>query len=155
MEGVKLKLGLQTAMFISGAGNLYMQDTKPWELKQSAPDRAATIVNTMASLVRLLAAVLEPFMPGFTDKVRELASPLLLSLSLSPSSSQPPLFCAPNAPAAEPHSLPPSPPSLSLPLSLCRCATSSTCPTWTSPLASSLALPASQQPVQLACLAMS
>ena len=69
MEGVRLKAGLQTAMLISAAGNAYMQDTKPWELAKSAPARCATIVNTIVSLVRLLSAVLEPFMPGFTDKV--------------------------------------------------------------------------------------
>jgi len=69
MEAVKLKLGLQTTMLVSAAGNLYMQDTKPWELAKSDPPRCATIVNTIASLVRTLATLMEPFMPGFTEKV--------------------------------------------------------------------------------------
>ena len=69
MEGVKLKAGIQTAMLISAAGNLYMQDTKPWELAKTNLPRCAAIVHTIVSLVRQLSAVLEPFMPGFTDKV--------------------------------------------------------------------------------------
>lgn len=70
MGAVRIKLGLKIAMEISSAGNVYMQDCKPWELKTSAPGRCALVINTIASLIRIVAAVLEPFMPGFADKVR-------------------------------------------------------------------------------------
>jgi methionyl-tRNA synthetase len=38
-------------------------------VKGGATDRAATVITLVASLIRLLAAVAEPFMPGFADKV--------------------------------------------------------------------------------------
>jgi hypothetical protein len=69
MDAVKLKAGLQTVMELSSEGNRYMQETKPWELKASDPARCASVLHTIARIVRLLAAVAEPFMPGFTDKV--------------------------------------------------------------------------------------
>lgn len=70
MGEVKLKAGLKLVMEMSTTANQYMQDTKPWELKVNAPDRCATVINVACSLVRLVAACMEPFMPGFTDKVR-------------------------------------------------------------------------------------
>lgn len=73
MTEVKLKAGLRIAMEISTAGNVYMQDCKAWELKASDPARCATVVAVMSSVVRTVSAVMEPFMPGFTDKVRYVA----------------------------------------------------------------------------------
>ena len=35
-------------MEVSAAGNGYMQDTKPWELKTASPDRCATVVALAA-----------------------------------------------------------------------------------------------------------
>ena len=71
MGAVHLKAGLRLVMEMSAEGNRYMQDTKPWDLlKAGAADRCATVITLVASLIRLLANVAEPFMPGFTDKVR-------------------------------------------------------------------------------------
>ena len=47
----------------------FVQDTKPWDLKNTAPEQCSTVMNLMAHFVRLLANTAEPFMPGFTDKV--------------------------------------------------------------------------------------
>jgi methionyl-tRNA synthetase len=70
MTAVHLKAGLKLVMELSSEGNKFMQDTKPWDLmKGGAQERCATVITLVASLVRILAAVAEPFMPGFTDKV--------------------------------------------------------------------------------------
>ncbi|GBG92400.1 hypothetical protein CBR_g55333 [Chara braunii] len=69
MEKVKLKAGLKLAMTISGDGNQYNQDSKFWELYKKNPERCATVIATAAGLVRLLATLMEPFMPTFSATV--------------------------------------------------------------------------------------
>jgi methionyl-tRNA synthetase len=70
MGEVKLKAGLRLAMELSSIGNAYMQHQEPWALaKVGKIDRCATVIALAASIVRTVAACMEPFMPGFTDKV--------------------------------------------------------------------------------------
>lgn len=70
MSAVHLKQGLRIVMEMSAEGNRYMQDTKPWDiLKSGATERCATVITLVVSLIRVLANVAEPFIPGFTDKV--------------------------------------------------------------------------------------
>lgn len=69
MDKVHLKGGLQVVMAISSQANKYLQDTAPWELKKTNPERCATVISLASSLIRLIATIMEPFMPGFTDKV--------------------------------------------------------------------------------------
>eukprot|EP00271_Cylindrocystis_brebissonii_P015479 TRINITY_DN38386_c0_g1_i1.p1 TRINITY_DN38386_c0_g1~~TRINITY_DN38386_c0_g1_i1.p1 ORF type:complete len:1047 (-),score=186.67 TRINITY_DN38386_c0_g1_i1:369-3509(-) len=79
MEKVKLKAGLKLAMHVSSLGNSYLQDSLFWKLYKENPPRCAIVLRTAAGLVHLLATLLEPFMPSFTDKV-------LAQLNLPPSS---------------------------------------------------------------------
>ena len=70
MGEVKLKAGLRLAMELSSVGNAFMQHQEPWALaKVGKIDRCATVIALAASVVRTVAACIEPFMPGFTDKV--------------------------------------------------------------------------------------
>jgi len=69
MDQRNLRDALFTARSISAEGNTYLQDTEPWKVKGSDPARCATICAKAVSLARLVATVLEPFMPAFTDKV--------------------------------------------------------------------------------------
>lgn len=71
MEQVKLKEALKTAMAFSSRCNLYMQEQKPWEQAKSNRDRCSQIVFTAITALRLLCAILEPFMPSFSAKVYE------------------------------------------------------------------------------------
>lgn len=68
MEKMQLRDGLFQAMRMSAAGNAYLEAAMPWTFKSNKP-RQAVICATAMSVVRLLQAVLEPFMPGFADKV--------------------------------------------------------------------------------------
>jgi len=56
-------------MDIAMVANKYMQDAAPWALKATDPDRCATVITIVVAAIRLIGALAEPFMPGFTDKV--------------------------------------------------------------------------------------
>lgn len=71
MEQVKLKETLKTCMAYSSLCNTYIQENKPWELAKTDPTRCAQVVNTGIQALRLLCAMLEPFMPSFSAKVYE------------------------------------------------------------------------------------
>lgn len=84
MSAVKLKAGLRGMMEVSTVANGYMQDCKPWEVKASEPARCAAVIGVAVALVRLLSALAEPFMPGFTDKVSCSCPSSILVTSPSP-----------------------------------------------------------------------
>lgn len=45
------------------------QDSKFWKLFKEDPPRCAVVLRTSVGLVHLLATLLEPFMPSFSQKV--------------------------------------------------------------------------------------
>jgi methionyl-tRNA synthetase len=69
MEEIKLKSALKTAMDISMIGNKYMQDTEFWGLEKKNPARLVTVINVAVNLLRLVALLVEPFMPSLSAKV--------------------------------------------------------------------------------------
>ncbi|CAI9117662.1 OLC1v1019103C2 [Oldenlandia corymbosa var. corymbosa] len=86
MEKVKLKQGLKIAMSISTLGNGYLQESEFWRLYNEDRATCSIVMRTSAGLVYLLASLLEPFMPSFSNEVRkQLNLPLEKSLSLSES----------------------------------------------------------------------
>lgn len=71
MEHIWIKDGLKHVMEVSSLGNKYMQDTAPWNvLKTGDKQRAGDIMCFIANIIALLAAIAEPFIPGFSRKVR-------------------------------------------------------------------------------------
>jgi methionyl-tRNA synthetase len=77
MEKVKLKQGLKCAMAISSDGNAYLQESQFWKLYKEDSAACAIVMKTSLGLVYLLACLLEPFMPSFSEEV-------LRQLNLSP-----------------------------------------------------------------------
>lgn len=69
MEDCQLKNGLKIVMDISRLGNQYLQDREPWALLKTNKPLSESVVHVAVELVRLLAAIVEPFMPGFSDKI--------------------------------------------------------------------------------------
>ncbi len=69
MEDIKLKDALKTTMEISRLGNQYLQEQQPWVLIKDNKPRCGTVVAVGVNLVKLLATLLEPFLPHFTEKV--------------------------------------------------------------------------------------
>ncbi|CAL4938253.1 unnamed protein product [Urochloa decumbens] len=80
MEKVKLKQGLKIAMAISSDGNAYLQESQFWKLYKEDSAACAIVMKTSVGLVYLLACLLEPFMPSFSEEV-------LRQLNLSPEES--------------------------------------------------------------------
>ena len=70
MDGMRMREALQGAMAVSRLGNGFMQDTKPWVLIKEDAAAAGTAIASLLGVVRLLAVVLRPFMPGFSDRLR-------------------------------------------------------------------------------------
>jgi methionine--tRNA ligase beta chain len=71
MERVALKDGLRFVMAVSELGNGYLQAEQPWVLIKSDPARCGSVIAIATNLVRLLVSLCDPFMPSFSDKVRE------------------------------------------------------------------------------------
>jgi methionyl-tRNA synthetase len=56
-------------MGISRLGNKYFQDHKPWDLAKNDKSRCATVIGVAANLTKLLAAILEPYIPATSVKI--------------------------------------------------------------------------------------
>jgi len=69
LDGVHIKDGLKIAMGISRLGNKYFQDHKPWDLAKNDKSRCATVIGVAANLTKLLAAILEPYIPATSVKI--------------------------------------------------------------------------------------
>lgn len=82
MEKVSIKKGLKIAMAVSSLGNQYLQDSAFWKLYKEDKEKCAIVMKTATGLVLLLAILLEPFMPSFSQKVLEQMNLPLPSLSL-------------------------------------------------------------------------
>ncbi|KAL5702571.1 methionine--tRNA ligase [Ranunculus cassubicifolius] len=77
MEKVKLKKGLELAMEISAEGNAYITENEIWKLYKDDLATCSIVIRTSVGIVSILATLLEPFMPSFSDKV-------LKQLNISP-----------------------------------------------------------------------
>jgi methionyl-tRNA synthetase len=69
MTAVKIRSALRIVLELASEGNKYMQDVKAWELKKTDLERCLDCLSVMISAIHVLAAIAEPFMPGFSDKV--------------------------------------------------------------------------------------
>lgn len=69
MERLRLKDGLHACMDVSRVGNVYLQEMKYWELFKKDEQRCAVVVSFALQIVRCLAALVEPFMPGLTRRI--------------------------------------------------------------------------------------
>lgn len=63
MDGAKLKDGLKTVMELSSLCNKFMTDS--WTPKIDAT-RKLVIVTILTNVIRVLATLFEPFLPGFS-----------------------------------------------------------------------------------------
>jgi len=91
LDEVKIKEGLRIAVIeIGSLGNGYLQEQKAWELLKTDKERCGTVMALAANLAALLGAILEPYMPSFTEKlfkqlnINHLLIPDTFSLDLVP-----------------------------------------------------------------------
>ncbi|KAG1675465.1 hypothetical protein FOA52_001764 [Chlamydomonas sp. UWO 241] len=76
MEKIKIRDGIKIVMAISAEGNRFLQETAPWTVVKTDKDKCASLVTAAVGLVRLLAALMQPYMPALSAKLRaQLALP--------------------------------------------------------------------------------
>jgi methionyl-tRNA synthetase len=88
-------LALETIWRVVGEANRYVDEQAPWALRRSDPARMATVLYTLAEVLRHLAILMQPFVPaaaaGLLDQLAvpddsrrfaDLASPLPAGRSL-------------------------------------------------------------------------
>lgn len=49
--------------------NRYVEETAPWKLAKTDPDRLATVLYTLAETERLVAIAIQPFMPDTAQRM--------------------------------------------------------------------------------------
>ena len=65
------KAAIGEVMRLAGEANKYLSDTAPWKLKNTDPDRMATVLHTGLQVVDDLKALITPFLPSSAQKVHE------------------------------------------------------------------------------------
>ena len=71
MEQVRIRESLGIAMSIASSGNKYLQDTEPFKIIKEDRDRCSTILNITLNALRIVLAIVEPFIPSFSAKIYE------------------------------------------------------------------------------------
>ncbi|KAJ7678877.1 tRNA synthetases class I (M)-domain-containing protein [Mycena polygramma] len=70
MEAVKIRLGLQTVMLISGHGNTYLQGSGLNKaLMTENPVRCAQVLSRAVNLIYVLSTLIYPFMPATSEAI--------------------------------------------------------------------------------------
>ncbi|MGH3273674.1 MAG: class I tRNA ligase family protein, partial [Streptosporangiaceae bacterium] len=65
----RFKAGITEAMRTIGEANKYLSDQAPWKLRESDPERMATIMHVALQLVSDGKTLLTPFLPESSQKV--------------------------------------------------------------------------------------
>ncbi len=63
------KAAIGEAMSVVGAANKYLSDTEPWKLKNSDPERMASVLHVALQVVDDAKTLLTPFLPSSSTKV--------------------------------------------------------------------------------------
>lgn len=63
---------LREAMNIARIGNRYLQETEPWKVANTDPERVKTILNVALQLCANIAVAFEPFLPFMSEKLRNM-----------------------------------------------------------------------------------
>ena len=63
---------LKEAMNIARIGNRYLQETEPWKVAKTDPERVKTILNVAIAICANIAIAFEPFLPFMSEKLRNM-----------------------------------------------------------------------------------
>jgi methionyl-tRNA synthetase len=79
-EGAEYKSVVERVHALGNLGNKYYQDSKPWELVKTEPDKAAAVMVTCVNLIKAIAVFLKPIIPEICGSVeRQLGAQLAWS----------------------------------------------------------------------------
>ena len=68
-EDAKLQSAANTLISIARVGNQYLNEKEPWKLVKTDREKAATILNVTAQVVKAIAVVSAPFMPATAEQL--------------------------------------------------------------------------------------
>lgn len=74
LETFHFREALRQAMEIARIGNRYLQETEPWKVIKTDPERAGAILNVALQICGNLAVAFEPFLPFMAAKLRTMLS---------------------------------------------------------------------------------
>jgi methionyl-tRNA synthetase len=66
------KAAIAEAMTVVSAANKYLSDMEPWKLKNTDPDRMASVLHVTLQVVDDAKTLLTPFLPGSSTRVHEM-----------------------------------------------------------------------------------
>ena len=71
LDGFYIQAATRRIIELAREGNKYLNEKKPWKTIKSDPQSAAVALYIAAQIVKVLAVVLEPFMPLAAEKIRK------------------------------------------------------------------------------------
>ena len=72
LDRSRQKAAIGAAMGVVGAANKYLSDMEPWKLKNSDPERMASVLHVALQVVDDAKTLLTPFLPSSSQKVHDL-----------------------------------------------------------------------------------
>lgn len=69
IDELKLNKGIAEVWRLIGAGNKYIDETTPWVLAKNDPERLATVIYSLFEVLRYVAVLIAPIMPGTAQEI--------------------------------------------------------------------------------------
>lgn len=69
LDGFHFRDAQREAMNMARTGNKYLQETEPWKMWKTDPERVATVLHTSLQIVANIAIAFEPFLPFMSEKL--------------------------------------------------------------------------------------
>lgn len=70
-ESNRMKDSLRTVMVVAILGNKYINESEPWKMIKTNPEKCGSVMGILLNLVKLIGSLMEPFMPETADKIRQ------------------------------------------------------------------------------------
>lgn len=72
MDKIEIKEALRKIMLVSKKANQFFQENEPWKVIKEDKDTAANVIAVLLQVVKDLAILVEPFMPGVSADIKEM-----------------------------------------------------------------------------------
>ncbi|MCL2809517.1 MAG: methionine--tRNA ligase [Treponema sp.] len=69
LEKAELRDAFREVFELSSFANKYFQDSQPWKLRESDPEKAEEVISDLTYLIRDLAVLIEPYLPATAAKI--------------------------------------------------------------------------------------
>jgi methionyl-tRNA synthetase len=72
IDSQAIHMAIQSIIDLASKANEYIDTQAPWTLKKTNLDRMHTVLYTLAESIRVIALLLQPFIPSSADKILEI-----------------------------------------------------------------------------------